>query len=73
MLNSPDGRFNLAFTGYAYHCQQIEDFIGKLIEAEDPNDPEVQQAIADELGLSTDSLDIYDIDYIESEVTRRRQ
>jgi hypothetical protein len=72
MLNSPDGRSNIAFTGYAYQCQQIEDFIDRLAEADDPNDPEVQRKIAEELDIPTESLDFYDVKYIESEVARRR-
>lgn len=73
MLNSPDGRFNVAFTGYAYQCQQIENFIDRLAEADDPDDPEVQEKIAEDLGLYLGSLDLYDIKYIKSEVQNKRR
>ena len=74
MINAP--WFNspveqTAFNAFAYHKQNIEDFIDALAQADDPNDPECQYAAARSSGLNIGSLTAAEINYIESEVSKR--
>ena len=62
---------NTAFSAYAFHQQQIEDFINLLAAADDPNDGEAQTELLYQVGLSPNDLTSYDIDYIEREVSAR--
>ena len=71
ILHSPDGRFNTAFTAYAYHTTQLNSFIERLAQEEDPNDPWVQNRIACEVGINPNHLTDSDIAYIEEEVAKR--
>lgn len=71
-IRSPDGRFNEAFSAYAYHTTQIEEFIDKLAEEDDPNDVWVQHRLACEVGINLDHLTDSEIVYIEEEVANRR-
>lgn len=64
----PDDDF--AFTMYAAHTQQIEDFIDALAATSDPNDYSNQCAVAECVGLNLNSLTSDEIKYIESEVSR---
>ena len=71
MLNSPDGRFNEAFTLYAMHTQAIEDFIDKLVHADNPNDQWEQYRLANAAGINVNRLSASEISYIEEEVSKR--
>lgn len=62
---------NLAFSAYAYHQQQIEDFINALAATGDPNDYSNQCAAAQCAGLDPNSLTSDEIKYIEREVAKR--
>ena len=62
---------HLAFNAYAYHQQEIEDFINYLADSDDPNDFYVQQAAARAAHLDINSLTSSEIDYIEREVAKR--
>lgn len=62
---------NLAFSAYAYHQQQIEDFINALAATSDPNDYSNQCAAAQCAGLDPNSLTSDEIKYIEREVAKR--
>ena len=68
-FNSPIEQ--IAFNAFAYHKQNIEDFIDTLAQADDPNDPECQYAAARSSGLNIGSLTAAEINYIESEVPKR--
>ena len=59
---------NNAFSAYALHQQQMDDFVKLLAEQDDPNDPDTQTMVARATGLSTYSLTSDDIAYIEREV-----
>lgn len=71
-IRAPDGRFNAAFSAYAYHTTQIEEFIDKLTKEDDPNDVWVQHQLACEVGINLDNLTNSEIAYIEEEVANRR-
>lgn len=62
---------NLAFSAYAYHQQQIEDFITVLASQDDPNDGDIQTQAAQYVGLDPNSLTSDEIEYIEREVAKR--
>lgn len=62
---------NLAFSAYAYHQQQIEDFITVLANQDDPNDGNIQMQAAQYVGLDPNSLTSDEIEYIEREVANR--
>ena len=62
---------NLAFSAYAYHQQQIEDFIDVLAASDDPNDSDAQYAAARCVGLDPSSLTSDEVEYIEREVANR--
>lgn len=62
---------NLAFSAYAFHQQQIEDFIEVLAAADDPNDGYEQLAAARCVGLDPSSLTFDEKEYIEKEVAKR--
>ena len=62
---------NLAFSAYAYHQQQIEDFITVLASQDDPNDGDIQIQAAQYVGLDPNSLTSDEIEYIEREVAKR--
>lgn len=64
-------RHNVAFSGYAYHTQTIEDFIDTLAAEDDPNDVWVQQRVAMRFGINLDRLSQSEIFYIEEEVAKR--
>lgn len=61
----------LAFNTYAFHQQQIEDFINALAATSDPNDYFNQYAVAQCVGLDPDTLTSDEIKYIEREVAKR--
>ena len=63
---------HLAFNAYAYHQQEIENFINYLANAGDPNDFYAQRAAAQAANLDMNSLTASEIDYIEREVAKRR-
>lgn len=63
---------HLAFNAYAYHQQEIENFINYLANAGDPNDFYAQRAAAQAANLDMNSLTSSEIDYIEREVAKRR-
>lgn len=62
---------NLAFSAYAFHQQQIEDFIDALAATSDPNDYSNQCAAAQCAGLDPNTLTSDEIEYIEREVAKR--
>ncbi len=62
---------NTAFSAYAYHEQQIEDFIEALAASPDPNDGAAQVRIAASIGISPNSLTSDELRYIEREVEKR--
>ena len=62
---------NLAFSAYAFHQQQIEDFITVLASQDDPNDGDIQRQAAQYVGLDPNSLTSDEIEYIEREVAKR--
>ena len=62
---------HLAFNAYAYHQQQIEDFIDALAAADDPNDMDEQFYAALAANLDTSSITDQEREYIESEVAKR--
>ena len=62
---------NLAFSAYAFHQQQIEDFIDALAATSDPNDYSNQCAAAQCAGLDLDTLTPDEIEYIEKETAKR--
>ena len=64
---------NFLFMIHACEEQKKEDFINALANEPDPNDPEVQEAIASSIGLDLDSLSQYELDYIGKEVAARWQ
>ena len=73
-LWAPDHRnkvVNVAFSVYAFHQQQIEDFINALAATSDPNDYSNQYAAAQCAGLDPDTLTSDEIEYIEREVANR--
>lgn len=73
-LWAPDNRnkvTNVAFSAYAFHQQEIEDFINALAATSDPNDYSNQRAAAQCSGLDVNSLTSDEIDYIEREVAKR--
>ena len=61
----------LAFNAYAFHQQQIEDFIDALAATSDPNDYSNQCAAAQCAGLDPNTLTSDEIKYIEREVAKR--
>ena len=62
---------NLAFSAYAFHQQQIEDFIDALAATSDPNDYSNQCAAAQYAELDLDTLTSDEIEYIERETAKR--
>lgn len=64
---------HLAFNAYAYHQQEIENFINYLANAGDPNDFYAQRAAAQAANLDMNSLTSDEIEYIEREVAKRWQ
>ena len=73
-LWAPDNRSkvtNVAFSAYACHQQEIEDFIDVLAASDDPNDSYEQYAAARCIGLDPNSLASDEIEYIEREVAKR--
>lgn len=60
-----------AFNAYAYHQQQIEDFIDVLAASDDPNDYHNQHAAAMCVDLDMNSLTSDEVKYIEREVAKR--
>ena len=62
---------NLAFSAYAYHQSAIDDYVGLLAAADDPNDSYTQTSLLYQVGLSPDALTSDDIEYIEREVSKR--
>lgn len=73
-LWAPDHRskvVNVAFSAYAYHQQQVEDFIDALAAVADPNDYEVQRQVSHDVGVRIDDFTDDEINYIEREVAKR--
>lgn len=62
---------HLAFNAYAFHQQQIEDFINVLAATSDPNDYSNQCTAAQCAGLDPNTLTSDEIKYIEREVAKR--
>ena len=62
---------NVAFSAYAFHQQEIDDFIEVLAATDDPNDRANQYAAARCVGLDPNSLTSDEIKYIEREVAKR--
>ena len=62
---------NVAFSSYAYHQQEIEDFINALAAVHNPNNYEVQCDIARNLGIRIDDFTDDEINYMENEIGRR--
>ena len=62
---------HLAFNAYAFHQQQIEDFINALAATSNPNDYFNQCAAAQCAGLDPNTLTSDEIEYIEREVAKR--
>jgi hypothetical protein len=60
-----------AFACYAMHKQSIEDFIDELSKVSNPNDPNIQNCIADDCCLVFSLLTDDEKEYIEREVSRR--
>lgn len=60
-----------AFNTYAYHQQQIDDFVRVLAAADDPNDEETQWNALRQVGLNVNDLSPFDLDYIKKEVAKR--
>jgi hypothetical protein len=60
-----------AFNAFAYHQQNIEDFIDALVASDDPNDYSNQYAAARSANLDVNSLTTQEREYIEREVTKR--
>ena len=63
--------FDLPFMMFVCEEQKKEDFINALAQEEDPNDPIVQESIAYQVGLDTNSLSRWEIEEIEREVSKR--
>lgn len=61
----------LAFNAYAFHQQQIEDFINALAAVADPNDYDAQRYVARDVGIRIDDLTDDEREYIEREVAKR--
>ena len=70
-VRSPDGRFNDAFSAYAYHTSQLDRFADRLAAEDDPSDVWVQARIACDLGINLDRLTDSEITYLEEEVAKR--
>ena len=64
---------HLAFNAYAFHQQEIEDFIEVLAASDNPNDADEQYAAARCVGLNPNSLTSDEMKYIEREVAKRCQ
>lgn len=62
---------NVAFSAYAFHQQEIEDFIDALAATPDPNDYSNQILAAQCAKLDPNSLTSDEIKYIEREVAKR--
>lgn len=74
MINPPwfqDPIEQTAFNAFAYHQQNIEDFIDTLAASDDPNDYSNQYAAARSANLDVNSLTAQEREYIEREVTKR--
>lgn len=76
MINPPwfqDPVEQIAFNAFAYHQQNIEDFIDALAASDDPNDYSNQYAAARSANLDVNSLTIQEREYIEREVIKRNE
>lgn len=62
---------DFCFMMFVCEEQKKEDFIDALAQCQDPNNVLLQHQIADRIGLDLESLSQYDIEYIESEVSKR--
>ena len=62
---------NTAFSAYAYHQQQIEDFIDALAASPDPNDWICELAALAAANLDPSTLTSDEREYIEREVAKR--
>ena len=60
-----------AFNAYAYHQTCIDNYIDRLVAADDPNDSYTQTSLLYQVGLTPDALTSEDINYIEREVNER--
>lgn len=60
-----------AFNAYAYHQQQIDDFVRVLAAADDPNDAETQWEALRQVGLDVNDLSPFDLNYIEKELAKQ--
>ncbi len=61
---------NIAFSAYATHQQQIDDFIEVFAAAGYPEDGATQTALLRQVGLTPENLSPYDLYYIEKEVNK---
>lgn len=59
------------FSLYAFHTQALDDAINEIARSEDTS-PEIVEHILQAYGLNIDHLTTYELDYIESEVAKRR-
>lgn len=62
---------DFVFMMYVCEEQKKEDFIDALAQSADPNNLIIQHAIAERIGLDLNTLSQGDIEYIESEVSKR--
>ena len=62
---------DFVFMMYVCEEQKKEDFIDALAQSADPNNLTIQHAIAERIGLDLNTLSRGDIEYIESEVSKR--
>lgn len=61
----------LAFNAYAFHQQQVEDFINALAAVADPNDYDAQRYVARDVDIRINDLTDDEREYIEREVAKR--
>lgn len=59
------------FSLYAFHTQALDDAINEIARSKDIS-PETVEHILQAYGLNIDHLTTYELDYIESEVAKRR-
>ena len=62
---------NVAFSCYAKHTQDMEDFIDALAASADPNDWATQNRLAAAHDINLNSLTRQEREYIEREVAKR--
>lgn len=63
---------DLGFQWFAMRTTAIEEFTERMIQCEDPNDPDVVDQIVNETGLNLFDITDREFESIMSEVERRR-